>query len=1018
MKQLKGVFFRLTLLLSFVLCVSLQTAFTQTCSITIETNIANNTNINSNVAYFTLHVNFGQVMDKGTISFYFTENIDFAFTGAPEVTWAKDDKSCAIKYTVTSFDGQGKTAYDVRAVVMAKTTGKQDFSCQSPLFQVDKDKPSCNVICNPPTITPLTTGNFVITIKYNEKMDETKIPTVTLSEVVTETLDTPTAAWSGNDYIITYPIKTTSQQNQPVLIAVTNGYDIAGNIQNKGSGSFGIAMSRVVGLVSFISSPDGAAHVNKQSTAFAIKTTFTGKMLDSAIPAISFDKTVTASLNEASKAWSDNFTVYTYNYNVTSSSLNETVVATISGAKDESGKAIESSTGTFRIDFVSPTCQITAPDVSKTTTTYTVTLTYSEEMSPTPPTFTISPTEASTIFGALNGSWDASGKIYTANFPVTRTPPGLYTTANIQASGAKDVAGNVQEDANQSFTIDQRDVDVSVSMNPTTIQSSTSTAIMTLGFNVNMDQASTPVIAFDPGVQGAITPKANGAKWVDSKTYTIEYDLDKTKKVEIKDIDVTVSAAKNTDGETMGAIKVADVFTINFLAPSCVVTFEPAIVLDAATTLEITLVYDTDMDITSVPNITFGNFNDYALTFTNKTVQWSNDKRTCVVTYKVVDQNEQRKVLITASEAKSLTGNVQAKSDAANPLIIDMLDFLVNVTVNSSTINCNSSQLVISVQFNQPMDETKSNIVSFPGFDPRGFITPTKTEWTTSNNKSVLTAEYAVHPDQPVGNTLSAIVDVAVAPVNNYLGREYTGGTFTNVFSATSNPPDITSTSAKAPQCYGIENGEIHLTVSGGTSPLTYIWTRDNEPFTATGADATDLGAGKYDVVVKGSDNCLATYSITLTNPESVTLTAEVKHQLEKRDDGEIVLTANGGTLPYTYYLEGISQGDKTDYTGLGAGVYNFEVKDANTCAAIASAEIKNYQTPTIFTPNGDGYNDIFMEGNKVEIFDRNGTLVYTGDNGWDGRYKGQLVRPAVYFYIVTFSDGYKKKGTIQLYKQ
>ncbi|MDR1172409.1 MAG: gliding motility-associated C-terminal domain-containing protein [Bacteroidales bacterium] len=1020
MEQFKEVLFRLTLLLLFVLCLSPQTARAQSCNITIETSRQGNININNGITSFTLKVNFGQEMDQNTIDVVFSPNIDFAFSGGPTFVWASDHQSCSIGYTVASFS-DSNNKYDVYAEVTAKTTGGADISCKSPLFHVDKKRPVCFAVdCSPPTITPQTTGSFVITVRYDEAMDTNKVPVIAFKTDVTETLGgaPPSTVWSGNDYVVTYPILPASQQHETINISVTDGYDKAGNAQNQATGSIKIEMSRTVGIVSFVS--DGGAHVNNQSTTFGVKTTYSGKMQEATVPSVAFDKDVTASLTEETAAWSNDGTVYTRNYTVTASTQNDPVEVTVSGAKDIAGEGVEESKGSFMIDFASPECQITAPNVSKTTTTWTVTLTYSEEMSSAAPTLTIAPLEARAVFEGTppTGSWDATGKIYTAVFTVSRTPPGVYVpAANIKVSGAADVAGNVQEEANRPFTVDQRDTDVSVSMNPSTIQSSSSNAKLTLLFNVNMDQTSTPVIAFDPSdMQGAITPRANSAGWVDDKTWTVEYDLDKTKKVEIRDIDVTVSGAKNADGETMTAVKAADVFTIDFLAPSCVVTFTPAVVLDGTATLDITLVYDTDMNISSEPNITFGNFNDFARTFTGKTFRWDNP-RTCVVSYTVVDQGEQRQVLITASEARNTNGNVQAKSDAANLLVVDMLDFVVTATPNLPIINCSSSQLVITVGFNQPMDETKNDIISFPNFDPEGFITPVKTEWTSGNNMSVFVAEYAVHPDQPAGRTLTASVDVAVATVNNYLGRAYPGETVLAVFSAESDPPNITGTSAKEPQCYGIENGEIHIAASGGAGPLTYVWTKDDEPFTATEADVTGLGAGKYDVVIEGSDHCFATYGITLTNPESVTLAAEVRHHLEKRDDGEIVLTASGGTPPYTYYMDNSPQGDQTGYTGLDAGIYSFEVKDANSCTALASAEVKNYQSPTIFTPNGDGYNDVFMEGYPVEIYDRNGTLVYKGDNGWDGRYRGQIVRPAVYFYIITFPEGYKKKGTIQLYK-
>jgi gliding motility-associated-like protein len=78
---------------------------------------------------------------------------------------------------------------------------------------------------------------------------------------------------------------------------------------------------------------------------------------------------------------------------------------------------------------------------------------------------------------------------------------------------------------------------------------------------------------------------------------------------------------------------------------------------------------------------------------------------------------------------------------------------------------------------------------------------------------------------------------------------------------------------------------------------------------------------------------------------------------------------------------------------------------------------------PNIFTPNGDGTNDLFLVGNPFvssisgSIFNRWGQLMYTNqaNNGysWDGKKTdGDLAPDATYFYIftVTFIDGVSKE--------
>lgn len=69
---------------------------------------------------------------------------------------------------------------------------------------------------------------------------------------------------------------------------------------------------------------------------------------------------------------------------------------------------------------------------------------------------------------------------------------------------------------------------------------------------------------------------------------------------------------------------------------------------------------------------------------------------------------------------------------------------------------------------------------------------------------------------------------------------------------------------------------------------------------------------------------------------------------------------------------------------------------------------------PNVFTPNGDGINDLFMKGIETEVFDRNGLKLYKGKEGWDGTYNGRALSPDTYFYLIRYSD---KNGNEQKVK-
>lgn len=79
---------------------------------------------------------------------------------------------------------------------------------------------------------------------------------------------------------------------------------------------------------------------------------------------------------------------------------------------------------------------------------------------------------------------------------------------------------------------------------------------------------------------------------------------------------------------------------------------------------------------------------------------------------------------------------------------------------------------------------------------------------------------------------------------------------------------------------------------------------------------------------------------------------------------------------------------------------------------------------PNIITPyNDNGKNDVFMgpkdgkPGYKVEIYNRYQQLIYEGEEGWDGVYRGYLAEPGTYFYRIFMKDGKIFKGTLEVAK-
>lgn len=86
-------------------------------------------------------------------------------------------------------------------------------------------------------------------------------------------------------------------------------------------------------------------------------------------------------------------------------------------------------------------------------------------------------------------------------------------------------------------------------------------------------------------------------------------------------------------------------------------------------------------------------------------------------------------------------------------------------------------------------------------------------------------------------------------------------------------------------------------------------------------------------------------------------------------------------------------------------------------------------KVPRVFSPNGDGKNDVFYaEYKSIKsfhgwIFNRWGNELFTWSDpskGWDGKYGGRYVTPGVYFYIIeaegTDGQKHKLKGDINVF--
>ncbi len=132
--------------------------------------------------------------------------------------------------------------------------------------------------------------------------------------------------------------------------------------------------------------------------------------------------------------------------------------------------------------------------------------------------------------------------------------------------------------------------------------------------------------------------------------------------------------------------------------------------------------------------------------------------------------------------------------------------------------------------------------------------------------------------------------------------------------------------------CYGDCNGSIDITITGGTSPYSYLWSNgDTIQFTDS------LCAGPYSVTVTDNIGSTETASATISEPSLLTasISSFTNVSCNGACDGEIAANVTGGTLDYSYQWDDPFIMTSQTITGLCEGTYCVTVSDANNCTVI-----------------------------------------------------------------------------------
>jgi gliding motility-associated-like protein len=309
------------------------------------------------------------------------------------------------------------------------------------------------------------------------------------------------------------------------------------------------------------------------------------------------------------------------------------------------------------------------------------------------------------------------------------------------------------------------------------------------------------------------------------------------------------------------------------------------------------------------------------------------------------------------------------------------------------------------------------------------------TEYTLSvpqSLASVTVSAIPTHPDAIItegigikyltfdSNTIKVTVKSNAPATNSY-------------FITVTRSPDIIVSPVDTTICSG---NSVTLTVSSVSAGSIFKWydSQSGSSLVYTGANFTTpilISSTTYYVsqTLSGTESERIAVAVTI-NPLP---NAPVANNITTNYDGNThTASANvGNDEIIVWYTEATGGNITTEpsrsevgTTTMYAAAKNITTNcESATRTAVTVTIFSTGKLSNAFTPyNQDGLNDTFGAGYDLIIFNRFGVALFKekaiNNNGWDGRYKGKLVEPGVYYYTARNSDGVEYRGSVTVVKK
>lgn len=234
--------------------------------------------------------------------------------------------------------------------------------------------------------------------------------------------------------------------------------------------------------------------------------------------------------------------------------------------------------------------------------------------------------------------------------------------------------------------------------------------------------------------------------------------------------------------------------------------------------------------------------------------------------------------------------------------------------------------------------------------------------------------------------------------------------------------------------CFGLEDGYVSILTNGGTTP--YLYSLDGGGNFSTATLLGNLSGGDYSVIIQDANGCEWPQNFTVNEPDEIIIDVEniVEIILGETYSYEAQVNIPSSEIDTIIWTPTDSLSCNNCLTTTAnpeyTTSYTIRILSEDGCSAQAFTTLFvdrriSVFVPNAFSPNGDGINDLLSiyaaETNikrikSFQVFDRWGANVFYVEDflpndptiGWDGKFRGKYLNPAVFTWIaeIELSDG------------